>query len=962
MSQSDLLPLPILIEPYLFSMQLTRHLFPRRIRTTRAVGLMLGYFVVVLLVALGRADGPDFVREVRPILETHCYRCHGADKQKSGYRLDAKTIAFQGGDLYGEAILPRDPAGSPLLQLVKQTSVEERMPPDGEPLNESEIQILEKWIQAGAIWPDGIDTVVLEDKRDHWSLKPIQSVALPIIDDAAWARDGLDYFIAQRLNQSGLSHSDEASRTKWLRRVSLDLIGLPPTPNDYTSFLSDTSSDAYERMVDRLLSSPRYGERWGQHWLDVVRYADTHGFEVNTERPNAWPYRDYVISALNEDVAYDQFIRHQIAGDQFDADAATGFLLTASVLLPGQIGQDEPSKRLARQDALDEIVTNIGQTFLGLSVGCARCHDHKFDAISQRDYYSMQAFVAGVEYEDRELQSSEAKMARQRAEVAKRELAEIRKQLDLFGPTAFQGKVRASVNAIRNTDRIVPHRATKVRFTIFKTNNLEPCIDELEVLNQAGENVALASCGAKVKSSGDNVAPDRHELRFINDGVYGNSRSWMSSETGKGWVEIEFSQVEEVRYIVWGRDRKQVYKDRLAIEYRIEIADEIGDWHYVADQSDRAPFNPDATPESIDSLAASESLDSPEDSRRFELLQRAAELKSVIERDAQGQLAFAGKFREPDKIHVLARGDPEQPKETVTPAVLTALGAVSLQPNAAEAERRRLLADWIAKPDHPLTARVMINRIWQSHFGVGLVETSNDFGRNGTKPTHPELLDWLASEFVTSGWSVKAMHRRIVLSATYRQDSTWDEKASALDADCRLLWRYPPRRLDAEMLRDSLLAMSGDLHYQMGGPGFDLFDKRGGLSGFEPIEELNLKSSRRLIYAHKIRRERDAVFGAFDCPDAGQSTPRRRESTTPLQALNLMNSRFTLDQANALAKRIRYGGATTTAEQVHQAFFIVLGRDVSAEELQELTPYVEQHGLDSLCRALFNSNEFLLIP
>ena len=286
------------------------------------------------------------------------------------------------------------------------------------------------------------------------------------------------------------------------------------------------------------------------------------------------------------------------------------------------------------------------------------------------------------------------------------------------------------------------------------------------------------------------------------------------------------------------------------------------------------------------------------------LQKRKDELREEIADAAVGQTAFAGVFRTPDVIHLLSRGDPEQPKEEVGPAAPVALGTATASPEASELQRRITLADWIVSPQNPLTARVMANRIWQGHFGIGLVETANDFGRNGAKPTHPELLDWLASEFIRSGWSVKQMHRLIVLSAAYRQSSRHDDVASAKDADVRFLWRYPLRRLDGEAIRDAMLAVSDRLQFTMGGPGFDLFDKRGGLTGFQPIESFDESGRRRMIYAHKVRRERDAVFGAFDCPDGGQSAGRRRESTTPIQALNLFNSRFTIEQSDAFAARV----------------------------------------------------------
>jgi hypothetical protein len=569
---------------------------------------------------------------------------------------------------------------------------------------------------------------------DHWSFQPVEQPAVPEGRAEGWVRNPVDRFILARLERQGLRPSGEADRAAWLRRVSLDLVGLTPSPEEVDRFVRDPARDAYERVVDGLLGSPRYGERWAQHWLDVVRFADTHGFEVNTERPNAWPYRDYVIEAFNADTPYDRFVREQIAGDLLGQDAATGFLVTASVLLPGQIGADDVSKRLARQDALDEIVVNTGQTFLGLSVGCARCHDHKFDPITARDYYSMQAFFAGVEYGDREM------------------------------------------------------------------------------------------------------------------------------------------------------------------------------------------------------------------------------------RTANSQMAFAGVFRKPDDIHLLHRGDPEQPKDPVFPAVPVVLGGLKLAREAEESERRRVLADWIADAANPLTARVMVNRIWQGHFGVGLVETASDFGRSGTKPSHPELLDWLATEFVREGWSIKRMHRLIVLSATYRQSSRVEPVGAARDSDVRWLWRYPSRRMESEVMRDSMLWVSGQLNLSMGGRGFDLFNNRGGLSGFKPVETYSGAGFKRMVYAHKVRREREAVFGAFDCPDAGQSTARRRESTTPIQALNLLNSRFTVEQAEAFGRRVESEVGGDAVRQVERSYALALGRRPTQQELGTVVPVVREHGPAVLARALFNSNEFLFVP
>ena len=920
----------------------------------------------------------DFVRDVRPIFEAHCYDCHSGDTRKSGLRLDVKSAALKGGDNHGPDIIPGKAAESPLIQFLTSANEDEIMPPKGGPLSEKDIATLAAWVNEGAAWPDGVDEVTLKDPKDHWSFKPLTNPEVPGLkfqvsssskppiegqletSNLKLETNPIDAFIRSKLETNGLSFSPPAEKSAWLRRVIFGLTGLPPTPAELDAFLKDDRPDARERVVEALLDSPRYGERWAQHWLDVVRYADTHGFEVNTERPNAWPYRDYVIQSFNADTPYDQFIREQIAGDALGKDAATGFLVTASVLLPGQIGKDEPSKRLARQDSLDEIVMNIGQTFLGLSVGCARCHDHKFDPISAKDYYAMQAFVAGVEYADRDLRTPEAEAARAEVKRLTARQAEIDKALSAFVPLVKSGVERPMINARENADRFAPVKAKRVRFTILATNHLEPCIDELEVFNTGGANVGLDSAGAKRTSSGNIGVAERHELRFLNDGRYGNSRSWMGNEIGKGWVELEFAQEETIERVVWGRDREGKLSDRLATDYRIEIGDRAGQWTLVADASDRKKFDP-AGNKAVEKFSLN-GLTSDEAERAAPLLREKTGNEAKIRAANNAQKVFAGSFREPDKIHLLNRGDPEQPGDLVVPAVLSSFGDLALPEETTEQKRRLVLADWIADPENPLTARVMVNRIWQGHFGSGLVPTPSDFGNNGMPPSHPELLDWLAAEFIRSGWSVKHLHRLIVHSRTYGQSSASHPDGAEKDADVRLLWRYPSRRLEAEAIRDSILAVSGKLNPKMFGVGYNMFDQRGGLSGFNPVESFTEEGLRRMIYAHKVRRETEAVFGAFDCPDAGQSTAVRIESTTPIQALNLFNSRFTLDQAEALAARVEKDAGSDPAKQITRAYELALNRRPDAEELREIEPVVREHGLATLCRALFNSNEFLFVP
>ena len=927
----------------------------------------LPLWISALITVSAIAAPVDFVREVRPIFEKHCYECHSEKKQKSGLRLDIKSEAFKGGDNHAPDIIAGKAKDSPLIHFLTTDDEDELMPPKGK-LSSSEIETLTAWINEGAVWPDGVDLAKLADKRDHWSFKPLPrsgDILSPQRGQDGPAPATIDAFIESKLKENGLTMSPEADPVSWLRRVTFDLTGLPPTPEEMDAFLKSKNHDA---VVERLLASPRYGERWAQHWLDVVRYADTHGFEVNTERPNAWPYRDYVIKAFNNDTPYDRFIKEQLVGDALGQDAATGFLVTASVLLPGQIGKDDPSKRLARQDSIDEIVVNIGQTFLGLSVGCARCHDHKFDPITAKDYYAMQAFVAGVEYGDRDLRTPEAEAAREEAKRLQPRLAEIDQELARFVPVVKSGAERPMINARENADRFAPTNAKRVRFTIKATNNLEPCIDELEVFNTRGENVALATAGTLRKSGGDIGVAERHELRFINDGRYGNGRSWMAKEQGKGWVELEFKQEQTIERVVWGRDREGKFTDRLAIDYQIEIGDSAGQWHTAADASDRRKFDPKSQRIVKPTLSGL----SPDETKRAKpLMQEKTDIEAKIKATENAQKVFAGTFRTPDDIHLLNRGDPEQPKEPVVPAVLSALGDWKLTKETPEQKRRQSLAEWIASPQNPLTARVMVNRIWQGHFGTGLVPTPSDFGRMGMKASHPELLDWLAAEFIRSGWSVKHMHRLIVLSATYgrtsfptRSQSSGNELENSFykDAESRYLWRFPSRRLEAESIRDSMLAVSGQLNVKMHGRGFNLFDQRGGLSGFDPIETFTPDNQRRMIYAHKVRREPETVFGAFDCPDAGQSTAIRRASTTPIQALNLFNSRFTLAQAEAFAARVKKEMGEDSTKQITRAYRLALSREPTREELAEAQPIVRQHGIAPLCRALFNSNEFLFIP
>ena len=791
-----------------------------------------------------------------------------------------------------------------------------------------------------------------KDSGDHWAFTPLGNPDAPKVKQTSWPHNPVDHFVLRRLGNAGLKPSPEVDRRTWLRRVTLDLTGLPPTPAELQAFLEDGTSDAYAKVVDRLLASPRYGERWGQHWLDVVRYADTHGFEVNTERAFAFPYRDYVIKAFNADTPWNQFIREQIAGDALGKTEATGFLVTAAALLPGQIGKDAASKRLARQDELGEIVINTGEAFLGLSIGCARCHDHQFDPITAKDYYAFQAFFAGVTYGDRKYEDPAAEALYQ---SVKNQLLPIEQKLSEMLVFAGDGTKRAAVSAWGNIERFKPVTVTKVRFTIRATinNNFrEPYVDEFEVIDAKGKNLAL---DAKVTVSGG-----KRQAK-VNDGIYGNTSSWASNQKGKGWVQLEFKTPQTIQEIRWGRDRKGQYGDRLASDYVFEVANGEEDWQVVADSSDRLEFQ---------ASQAKAKLFRDEDILP-EFRKQAAELRKArfpLAKKLQGlssgqQTVFAARSNPPKPMHVLSRGDPEQPQDAVSPGTPVFLNRKALKEKSSDQERRLALADWIASEDNPLTARVAVNRIWQWHFGNGLVATPNDFGSLGVPPTHPELLDWLVREFIRQGWSVKKLHRLIVLSATYRQGHRAHADGLLKDVDNQLLWRFPTRRMEAESIRDSILAVSGQLDLQMYGRGYDLFSGRGGTGGVKPIESQQRQGGRRrMIYAYKIRMEREAVFGAFDCPDAGQSAPRRSQSTTPVQALNLFNSQFTIDLAGDFAKRVVQEVGDNPGQQIQHAWQLVFGREPSQTELQESTRMIQEHGLATVARVLFNTNEFLFLP
>jgi Protein of unknown function (DUF1553)/Protein of unknown function (DUF1549) len=769
--------------------------------------------------------------------------------------------------------------------------------------------------------------------------------------------DSIDGFIQSQLTEKQIERVAAADPRTLVRRMTLDLTGLPPTPAEVNTFeeacrsgtsfaINDSSVDA---LANRLLASPRYGERWAQHWLDVIRYADTRGYEFNTLRENTWPFRDWVIEALNNDLPYDQFLFQQIAGDTVHVDPATGFLVTAPLPTPPEVGQEAAAIRMARLNSLDEVIQNVGSSMLGLTVGCARCHNHKFDPISQRDYYRMIAVFSGLQYDTRPWRKGEDAGKLSELKPIEQRSAAIRAELMTLPHWRM-------IQNGQYTDCFQPVKAKWIRLTVTATDATRegPAFDEIEVWTAsergiATQRVSAISEGGRASSSGAATQLGCKD-EFLNDGVIGQQSTWIADRRPPAWVQIELSQPLLIDRLVWSRDRDRSKSDvtahaiRLASEWHIEVAEKEGDWKPVIGEAQGEGVTPEAV------------------QRRREL---EAELNQLVNREAvlrKVPTVFAGKFNEPEPIHVLMRGDPEQPRDLVGPGGLDILNGVELPASTSESDRRVAFAHWIARKDNPLTARVAVNRIWQHHFGQGFVDTPSDFGLVGSKPTHPILLDWLAREFIMSGWSVKHLHKLIVTSTTYRQGSQPESRALRIDPESRDLWRFPPRRLDAETMRDSMLSITGVLDLQMGGPGVSIYGPKGNFDQWKPKADPGPESWRRMIYLAKMRGADDGMFKQFDLPDCGQVRARRGESTTPLQALNLLNGSFTVEQSALLADRLQREVGDDLGSQIAHAFELILSRLPSPRERQVCLAAAQAEGIATVCRALFNSNEFLFIP
>jgi len=909
----------------------------------------------------------DFAKEVRPIFAEHCHACHGAELQESNFRLDMRSKAFGVGDFEEPPIIPGSSAKSPLIAFVSSTDKSDVMPPaeGSEPLTRKQIDILRRWIDQGADWPDEYaGDANAELVTDHWSFQPLGRPDEPAIE-SPWIQNGIDAFVLRKLRQQGLEPSGKADRLTFARRIFLDMHGMPPSIARVQAFANDGSSQAYDRLIDDVLKSHHYGERWARHWLDVARFGESTGFEVNRDRPSAYHYRDYVIRALNDDISYRDFIIEQLAGDAVGVDAGTGFLVGGPYDMVKS--PDINLTLMQRQDELADIVNTTGTAFLGLTLGCARCHNHKFDPILQKDYYAFQAAFAGVQHGERKLRGSiapamQARLTRLEGETQKAEEELEKYRAAASGPKSSEkSELLPAVNASKNVEEFAAVRARFIRFTILASNASEPCIDELEIYAVGSDkNVALASFGTVATSSGNLPNHPIHRLAHINDGQYGNARSWISNTAGSGWVQLELPGSISINRIVWSRDRQNQFRDRIATNYQIEVATEPGQWQTVASSALREPLS---VGDQVSDDAFLARLGDLQATQARKVLTQIKDLRSELTELAQSvSVAYVGTFQEPPKTYRLYRGEPTAPREEVVADVLTVSGSLGLKSDTPEQQRRLAVAKWIASADNPLTARVIVNRVWHYHFGSGIVSTPSDFGKNGTPPSHPQLLDWLASEFIDNGWSLKWLHREILSSSTYQQASLPRTKPLAKDGESRLLWRFPPRRLEAEAIRDCVLHASGALNLQAGGPGFSLFEiNHENVHHYFPKENFGPNEFRRMIYMLKIRQEQDEVFGIFDCPDGAQVVPNRSRSTTPLQALNLLNSRFMLQQADLLAGRVQEEASPDVTSQVNRVFQRVLTRDPDDAERRDAAKLVEQFGLDALCRAMLNANEFLFL-
>ena len=910
-------------------------------------------FSLVILMRAAQADDVDFQRDIAPILEERCWYCHGEDEAESGLRLDLRASMLRGGDSGLSAIIPGNPETSYLIEVVSHLDPDLTMPPDEDQIPADEIELLTRWIKEGAVWPGQMEDVASE-RSDHWSFQPIVRPDVPEV--GAETANPIDAFLTRQLAREDLAFSEPADPRSLIRRVSIVLTGLPPTPEETTGFLGAYEQDpesAYTNLVERLLASPHFGERWAQHWLDVIRWAETNGSEANLYRKNAWIYRDYVVRAFNEDRPYDRFVQEQIAGDSMGMGEATGFLVAGPHVPAATVGREPTAIRQARADRMDEIVQTVGASIMGVTIGCARCHNHKFDPVTITDYYSMTGVFQDVEFGSRRPEFADEHPRRQRGQALWREIAEQRRVLREIGGW------EENWGAFREL-HFNPYTTTAVRVR-FKMRNVG--LDELEVFgtDDRSENLAHNRRGTTVSGFPEAGVDRRNPIERLTDGEFG-TMAWRAQtpqdSEDRPWVRLDFEDPVTVNRLRLSSNREYYYDtDYLTkkpflprYEYDLDVLNDDGEW---------IPW--------VGTWFVNKKLNEEHPERETAL----AEIQRLIDALAEEgpRPSFVGRLIRPQVTRVLLRGSPESPRDEVMPAGPEILGGdLGMTSGTPGPARRAEFATWIASAGNPLTSRVMVNRLWHHVFGAGIVSTTSDFGQAGAPPTHPELLDWLASEFVSPSvsegepWSMKSMIRLFVMSDAFRQSSKPNATGLAVDANAALLWRFPPKRVEAEVIRDSILQASESLDRTIGGRSYRIHNEKATYAQWEVVDNHGADTWRRMIYQERMRRVDDQMFTAFDFPDCGQVRARRPVSTTPLQALNLMNSDFVVDQCGRIADRASQDAGGDENVAIDRCFELVLGRAPDPSEREACLKLADENDLALVCRALINSNEFAFLP
>jgi hypothetical protein len=975
-----------------------------------------------------RAADIDFEATVRPLVVERCVACHGDDTAEANLRLDVRHRALKGGD-FGPVILAGRSGESEIVRRITSTDEKKRMPPDGEPLSAAEIDLVRRWIDAGAEWPETeSDRLARESDRDtrldHWAWQPIVRPGVPAARPGWPGHNEIDRFVQHTLAENGLAPAPEADRRALVRRLSFDLLGLPPAPDDVAAFVADDSPDAYERLVERLLASKHYGERWARHWLDIAHYADTHGFERDQLRPNAWRYRDWVIRALNADMPYDDFLRRQIAGDVLapndpDHVVATGFLAAGPWDFVGQIEtKSDVLRRQARADDLDDMVTQVMTAACGVTINCARCHDHKLDPISQKEYYSLVAVFAGVKRADAPTSLAEdeastkrhaaltAAVAAARAEVyglagKPFDLADVvgggdgkRTGREKYGLDSRTGK-EVDGNPREFLSNIVVNEPkpgpTRLVNAVFVPHGPGPVpvtttgltVEGIPATSRAGWDAIRNGPVSKQHSTklGDtDYAKDDHTILGLhaNAGITFDLAELMAGAAVKNprfravvgyggrTAEAGADYFVCVDGTVMARGR--IGFDDGGTPLDISLAPGAKFLTLIATDAGNGIshdqiFFGDARIEG-DAIAADATRRQAIETAEAKLAALESELKKLVPPPKVFGLV-AGAV---PPVRVQVRGNPETTGDEVAPGTIAAVAGLPARFGDAATpgpERRKSLAAWLTSGGNPLTPRVIVNRLWHHHFGTGLVDTPSDFGLGGGRPSHPELLDWLAAEIASRDWSLKAMHRLICTSHTYRQRSVEVPNAAAamaIDADDRLLWRQSPRRLDAESLRDATLSVSGRLNADMFGPGYRDFEYK---EAYAPVYRYITPDKpelwRRSIYRFIVRSTPHTFMTTLDCPNPANLAPVRLETTTALQSLALLNNDFMLRQAGYWAKRLQTEAGADTAAQVRRGYSLAFAREPDAVELAAAVKLIETAGLPQFCRMLLNTNEFFSV-